>query len=145
MTEIFILMNYNDDNLQITDYPNSEVNTQSPYNTKFHCVFDWKLCDSSIMFASCVQGVHSNTEITSDTDPCSIQIARIKLKSKGQNEKQYALYQTPFWWCQSYLLGNADIQVVNVDDDDNVESINTISLDAILRDHEVFVCFFQCV
>ncbi|KAG4067714.1 hypothetical protein HA402_005486 [Bradysia odoriphaga] len=119
-----------------SDHPNSDKNTQEPYGAKFHCVFDWKLCDASVMLFSGVQGVNSDTEITMDTDPRNIQVARIKTKFKGSNERQHASYQSPYWWCQSYLLGNDDIHVVNIDEDDSVECINTIGLDTFLRDYE---------
>lgn len=122
---------------KITDNPTSDVNTSNPGSTKFHCVFSWKLGDTDLMHFSGVQGVDSDAEIIADTDLSKIKVARIKTRFSRDDERNLALYKSPFWWSQCFLLGTAEIHVVNINEDDVIENINTLGLDTFLHDNEV--------
>lgn len=130
-------------NNSFTDNPQTDVNTSVPGITKFHCVFDWKLSDTSVMYFSNVQGVDSDAEIVPETDLSKIKPARIKPKWQGSDEKILARYQSPFWWSKSFLLGATEMYLANLKDKDepdkdaSIESINTIGLDTFLHKYEV--------
>ena len=89
------------------------------------------------MFSSPIQGVKSDIDITSDTNPRNMEVVGIKTKFSGHNERIHATYKTPRWWCQSYLLGNANIHMVSVTDEDKVERITTFDKATILCEYEV--------
>lgn len=66
------------------------------------------------MYFSGVQGVDSDVEITSETTGLSkIRVARIKTIFSDTAEKN-GVYQSPYWWSQAYLLGNAEIHVAYI-------------------------------
>lgn len=93
------------------------------------------------MYFSGVQGVDSDVEFMSETtDLSKIKIARIKTKFSHHDDKIHALYKSPFWWSQLYLLGSGEVQVANINDDDIIENINTIGIDAFLEQNEVSCC-----
>lgn len=90
------------------------------------------------MYFSGVQGVDSDAEIISETtDLSKIKVARIKTKFSHTDEKAHVLYKAPFWWSQLYLLGTGEVHVANINDDDVIENINTIGIDAFLEQNEV--------
>lgn len=123
--------------IKITDKPNTDVNTNDPAITKFHCVFKWQFCDANVTYFSGIQGVDSD-EIMSETDLSKIKVARIKTKFNDVDEMKRSVYQSPYWWGQSLLLGNADIHEVNIrDDGEAIENINTIGVDTFLHTYEV--------
>lgn len=99
------------------------------------------------MYFSGVQGVDSDVEITSETAGLSeIRVARIKTKFSDTDEKKL-VYQLPYWWSQAYLLGNAEIHVAYINDDDVIENIKTIGMDTLLDQNEVkvFYKYFQSI
>lgn len=123
--------------ITITDKPNTDVNTNDPAITKFHCVFNWKFCDVIVTYFSGVQGVDSD-ELISETDLSKIKVARIKTRFNDDEELKRAVYQSPYSWSQSLLLGNAEIHEVNISNDgEAIENINTIGVDTFLRTYEV--------
>lgn len=91
------------------------------------------------MYFSGVQGVDSDYEIISETDLSQIKTVRMKTRFSQSDPKILALYKSPYWWSQSFLLGNTELHVVNINDDDVIENINTIGLDTFLHDNEVCV------
>lgn len=90
------------------------------------------------MYFSGVQGVDSDVEITSETaDLSKMKIARIKTKFSHHDERVHVLYKSPFWWSQLYLLGTGEVHVANINDDDVIETIDTIGIDNFLEQNEV--------
>lgn len=107
--------------------------------TRFHCVYNWKLSNSTLMYFSGIDGVDSESEVVSDTD-LNNKIAwttNVKLSNHEGIERTRIVRQTPYWWCQSFLLRNDAMHVFDVDDDEVIRSVNTVGVDTFLCQNEV--------
>lgn len=90
------------------------------------------------MYFSGVQGVDSDAEmISATTDLSELKVSRIKTRFSHTDERVHAMYQSPFWWSQSLLLRNDEIHVANISDEDVIENIETIGIEAFLHKYEV--------
>lgn len=90
-----------------------------------------------------MQGVDSDTEITPDTLPHNIKVAKIKVRVLSDILRQHPSYLSPYWWCESYIYGYPDIHRVNVKDDETVESIDTVNVDQYIEEPKVSIPTMQ--
>ncbi len=89
------------------------------------------------MYFTAVAGVDSDAEIDQETDLSKIKFAGVKSRFVHSKERIHSVHRTPAWWAKSTLLGNAEIHVLNLNEDESVKSIRMVDKDTLLRAYEV--------